>query len=108
MTEAEVEDADLRAVCDRAVRNYLAGARRNLAADLADGAVVSLPPKRLRVGSVESVNWVAPGRRVAVQVRAEEEDGAVWMLRYELAVVRHERWYVRQLHVDPRSKGATP
>jgi hypothetical protein len=106
--EDEVDDANLRAVCERAVRNYLAGARRNLAADLAEGAVVSLPPRQLRVSSVESLSWAAPGRRVAVQVRAEEPGGAAWTLRYELAVVRHERWYVRQLHVDPRSKGATP
>jgi hypothetical protein len=106
--EDEVEDAELRAVCERAVRNYLAGERRNLAADLADGAVVSLPTRRLRVESVESVAWAVPGRRVAVQLRAEEPDEATWTLRYELAVVRRERWYVRQLHVDPRSKGATP
>lgn len=104
----EIDDADLRAVCERAVRNYLAGARSNLAADLAEGAVVSLPPQQLQVLSVESVSWTVPGRRVAVQLRAEEQDGAVWTLRYELGVVRRERWYVRQLHVDPRSKGAMP
>jgi hypothetical protein len=105
--EEELEDSELRAVCERAVRNYLAGERRNLAADLADGAVVSLPARSLRVDSVESVTWVAPGRRVAVQLQAEQTGGTQWTLRYELDVMRRERWYVRQLHVDPRSNGAT-
>jgi Conjugative transposon protein TcpC len=105
-TEQDVDDPELRAVSERAVRNYLAGERRNLAADLADGAVVSLPGRRLRVDSVESITWAA-GRRVAVQVHAADAAGASWTLRYELAVVRHERWYVRALHVNPRSKGVS-
>jgi hypothetical protein len=105
--ELEVDDAGLRAVSERAVRNYLAGEHRNLAADLADGAVVALPGRALRVESIESITWAVPGRRVAVQLRAEEPGGSTWTLRYELGVVRRERWYVRQLHVDPRSKGAT-
>jgi hypothetical protein len=105
-TEQDVEDPELRAVGERAVRNYLGGERRNLAADLADGAVVALPSRRLAVDSVDSITW-APGRRVAVQVRASEAGGATWTLRYELAVVRRERWYVRALHVNPRSKGVS-
>lgn len=105
-TEQDVEDAELRAVGERAVRNYLEGERRNLAADLADGAVVALPSRRLTVDSVESITW-APGRRVVVQVRASDAGEATWTLRYELAVVRRERWYVRVLHVNPRSKGVS-
>lgn len=101
--ESEVEDSQLRAVCERAVHNYLAGGRRNLAADLAPAAVVSLPTQRLELGAVDSVTWAQPGRWAAVQVRAEDEDGAAWTLRYELRVVRHERWYVRAIQVDPRS-----
>jgi len=104
--EQDVDDPELRAVSERAVRNYLGGGRRNLAADLADGALVSLPSRRLTVDSVESITWAA-GRRVAVQVRASEAGGATWTLRYELAVVRRERWYVRSLHVNPRSKGVS-
>jgi hypothetical protein len=104
--EREVEDPELRAVSERAVRNYLAGERRNLAADLADGAIVGLPSKRLSVESVESISWAA-GRRVAVQVRASEAGSATWTLRYELTVVRRERWYVRSLHVNTRSEGVS-
>jgi hypothetical protein len=104
--EQDVDDPELRAVTERAVRNYLAGQRRNLAADLADGAIVALPSKRLTVESVESITWAA-GRRVAVQVRASDAGAANWTLRYELAVLRRERWYVRSLHINPRSKGAS-
>ena len=64
--EEDVEDGELRAVCERAVANYLAGERRDLAADLTDGAVVSLPARRLAVRSIDGVTWVRRGRRVAV------------------------------------------
>ena len=104
--ERDVDDSELRAVSERAVRNYLAGQRRNLAADLADGATVALPAKKLTVEGVESITWT-DGHRVAVQVRAVEQVGATWTLRYELAVVRRERWYVRSLHVNPQSKGVS-
>lgn len=105
--EDEVADGELRAVAERAVRNYLAGERRDLAADLVAGAVVSLPARTLTVASVESITWARTGRVVAVQVLARDADGGAWTLRYELAVVRRERWYVRALHVNPRSKGVS-
>ena len=103
--EEDVEDAGLRAVTERAVANYLAGERRDLAADLTDGAVVSLPARRLTVRSSDAVTWVRRGRRVAVAVQAEDEARNVWTLRYELGVVRSGRWFVRSLAVDPTSKG---
>jgi hypothetical protein len=106
--EDEVEDPRLLAVCERAVRNYLAGERRDLAADLTGDAVVSLPSRELTVRSVESVTWAVPGRRTAVQLQAGDPDGASWTLRYELAVVHRDRWYVRSLHTDPRAEGGTP
>lgn len=105
-SEQDVDDPELRAVSERAVRNYLAGQRRNLVADLADGAIVALPSKRLTVEGVDSITWAA-GRRVAVQVSAGDAGSATWTLRYELTVVRRERWYVRALHVNPRSKGVS-
>ena len=106
-SEDEVEDPGLRAVCERAVRNYLAGERRNLAADLTDNAVVSLPGRVLDVRSIETVTWAAPGRRVAIQLQAGDARNATWTLRYELAVVHRDRWYVRSLHTDPRAEGGT-
>jgi Conjugative transposon protein TcpC len=106
-SEDEVEDPGLRAVCERAVRNYLAGERRDLAADLTDDAVVSLPGRELDVRLIEAVTWAAPGRRAAVQLQAEDPEGGTWTLRYELAVLRRGRWYVRSLHTDPRAEGGT-
>ena len=103
--EQEVEDPGLRTVVGRAVRNYLAGERRDLVADLAPEAVVSLPSERLSLRAVEEVTWVRPGRQVAVAVEATDSRGAALRLRYELAVRRRDRWYVRSLHVDPRQGG---
>lgn len=104
--EDEVEDGQLRAVAERALRNYLAGEATNLRADLDPRAVVSLPAQKLAVASIDEITWALAGRRVAVALEAEDEAGAAWTLRYELDVVRSDRWYVRQIHTDPR-KGST-
>jgi hypothetical protein len=103
--EDEVDDRGLRAVAERAVRNYLAGDRRDLLADLAAGTVVSLPLQRLDVRSIEDITWVRPGGTAAVVLEGEDASGGVWTLRYELGVVKRDRWYVRSFHVDPREGG---
>ena len=95
----EVEDSALRTVAARAVRNYLAGERADLLADLDSAAVVSLPERPLRVESIDAVEWVAP-RRVAVRVSASDV-AAAFVLSYELAVVWRGRWYVRVVGVNP-------
>ena len=99
--EDDVADTQLRAVCERAVRNYLAGERGDLVADLDGSAVVSLPDQRLEVRAVEGMTRIGP-RSVAVEVQAAGS-GALWTLRYELEVVRRERWYVRAISTDPRA-----
>ena len=104
-SEDEVEDAGLRVVVERAVRNYLAGDKNDLLADLAPDAVVSLPSQRLEVSSIAELTWAEPGRMVAVLVEAEDAEGSSWTLRYELGVRKRDRWYVRSLHVDPRQGG---
>ena len=101
--EDDVEDTAVRAVARRAVTNYVERERDDLRADLDHGIVVSLPANALKVRSVESVTWAGP-RRVAVTVTAEDADGAEWTLRYELSVVRRDRWYVREISVDPTSR----
>lgn len=102
--EDEVGDQALRAVAGRVVKNYLALERENLAADLAPGAVVSMPEQRLKVASIDGVTW--SGRRVAVALSAEGADGVRLSLRYELAVVRDAgRWLVRTVHVNPTATG---
>jgi len=102
--EDDVSDSALVRVAERAVRNYLAGAADNLAADLDPAAVVSLPANDARVETVNEVTQAAPGR-VAVAVSAVVE-GARVELRYELGVVKRERWYVRSIAADPRARPA--
>jgi hypothetical protein len=105
--ERDVSDGALRAVAERAVTNYLAGQRDNLLADLHPAAVVSLPPALLDVRSVRSITKAA-GDRVAVEVSAADDAGIQWTLRYELAVVRRDRWYVRAIEPDPVAAGRRP
>ncbi|HWT94851.1 MAG TPA: conjugal transfer protein [Solirubrobacteraceae bacterium] len=104
--EREVDDEALRAVAGRVVKNYLARERDDLAADLAPGAVVSLPDLRLRVASLDGVTW--SGRRVAVAVTARGRGGLRLALRYELVVVRRGgRWLVRTVHTNPVANGGS-
>jgi hypothetical protein len=100
--EPEVEDGGLRAVARRAVANYLERQGANLKADLDATAVAALPSQALAVSEVESITWAGP-RRVAVQVSAEGA-GARWTLRYELDVVKRERWYVRSIETNPTER----
>jgi conjugative transposon protein TcpC len=103
--ERQVADGALRAVTQRALTNYLAGQRSNLLADLDSSAVVSLPTTVLHVSSVRSVTKAARDR-VAVELTAADEAGLQWTLRYELTVVRRDRWYVRAIAtVPPAAKG---
>jgi hypothetical protein len=99
--EVEVTDAGLRSVCERALRNYLGGDREDLLADLDADAVVSLPEQRLELKAIDQLSRGRAGTVVA-ELRASGA-GAVWTLRYELDVVRRERWYVRAISSDPRA-----
>lgn len=105
--EPDVTDDGLRAVAQRAITNYLAGERTNLLADLDAGAVVSLPTATLEVRSVRAITQAAPGR-VAVEVSAADATGTQWTLRYELAVVHRDRWYVRRIQTAPIAAAPRP
>lgn len=105
--ERDVTDDALRAVAERAVTNYLAGERTNLLADLDPAAVVSLPTTVLQVRSVRSITKAA-ANRVAVEVVADDRAGSQWTLRYELAVVHRDRWYVRAIEPEPVAPGGRP
>jgi len=98
--DPDVTDGGLRAVAQRAIANYLGGERTNLLADLDAGAVVSLPTATLEVRSVHSITQAARDR-VAVEVSAADATGTQWTLRYELAVVHRDRWYVRTIQTAP-------
>jgi Conjugative transposon protein TcpC len=100
-SDDDLQDTQLGAVARRAVGNYVSGAKTNLLADLAPDAVVSLPGQPMRLTELNSATWVEPKRRVAVEVIARDAQGNAWTLRYELDVVRRDRWYVRSIEVDP-------
>jgi hypothetical protein len=98
----EIADPALIAVTQRALRNYLAGSREELDADLAPGARVALPGNALNLTSVQRLTWSADRRSVVVAVQAQDARGARYTLSYELDV--HEiagRWEVSALQMDP-------
>jgi hypothetical protein len=101
----DVDDAQLSDVVRRSLSNYLAGARQNFAADLDRGAQVSLPPRPLRLEAVSSLTWLRPGVVVAT-VTAQDAQRLTFSLRYELAVVKRDRWFVGALNpAVPTTKG---
>jgi hypothetical protein len=93
-----VEDSELSAIARRAVTNYLKGEADDLRADLARGAVVTLP--ELRVGSPRPlvVTWL--DRTTGWVAVAVELPGGPRLV-YRLAVVKSERWYVRAINTNP-------
>ncbi len=98
----DVTDDALRAVCARALRNYLLGAADNLRADLSDDARVALPGLRLRLWRVVAVSWSPGARSVLVTVEAAEAGGTDYTLRYELDVARvQDRWEIAAIQMDP-------
>ncbi len=85
-----IEAADVAEVAERVIRNYLAGERQNLAADLATGASVSMPSQRLEVDSIEEIVWAdgPDSGAVLATVVAIDESRTTWTLTYELGVER--------------------
>ena len=102
--EQDVSDPDLETVVHRALGNYLSAQMSDLRADLAAGAAVSPPSQPLTLRSVDRVTWAGPGTAAAV-VTAASGDGTVLALRYELSVVKRDRWYVTAVETDPRKEG---
>jgi hypothetical protein len=100
----EVEEPALATVVTRALRNYLARAESELAADLAAGARVSLPEQRLMLQSLDSLDWSASQRSVLATLRARDERGAQYTLAYELGVrLSAGRWEISAIQTNPDS-----
>ena len=102
----DVADTQLTAVVRRALGNYVAGAGDNLRADLAPGAQLRSPTPRMTLDDVVSIQWAGPQRVSAVIVARDRADVA-YTLRYELAVVRRDRWYVAEINPPMTPKGVT-
>lgn len=93
----DLADTQLTAVVRRALGNYVAGAGDNLRADLAPGAQLRSPTPRMTLDDVVSIQRGGPQRVSAVIVARDRADVA-YTLRYELAVVRRDRWYVAEIN----------
>jgi hypothetical protein len=97
----ELGDAGLGEVVVRALRNYLAGSRQNLDADLVPGALVEPPDMHLALARVEQLR-AAPRGGVLATVSASDSRGATFALVYQLAVLRQGgRWEVAAIQPDP-------
>ncbi|HEU5105552.1 MAG TPA: conjugal transfer protein [Solirubrobacterales bacterium] len=85
-----VDDSEVTSLVRRALANYLAGDAENLSADLADAATVTLPTNRLRLESVDQLDWVdgSGGGAVVASITATDPVGGVYTLRYEVGIGR--------------------
>lgn len=101
----EVSDPALRTVVERALRNYLAGAGAELAADLTGAARVSLPAQPLSLEAMQRLDWSPEGGgAVSATVQAQDARGARYTLAYTLDVVLLAgRWEVAAIQMDPDS-----
>lgn len=105
----DVDDQDLATVLRRALRNYLAGEDGNLRADLATGARITPPSRRLVLDDVVSLQWAgrARGRVSAVVVARDPSGDVAYTLRYELRVAQRDRWYVAEIN-PPQARKELP
>ena len=92
-TREVVSDRALLEVLARVLRNYLSGAAPDLRADLSPAAAVTLPTARLRLRSLDRVEWLGE-RAVLATLTAADDRGATYTLAYELGIARRERPYV--------------
>jgi hypothetical protein len=98
----DVTDPALATVVSRALRNYLAGAPAELAADLSAEAQVSLPSMSLALTGIASIRWEPDGRSVQAVVQAHDRRGGQYVLAYEVDVaLRQGRWEVTAVQTDP-------
>jgi hypothetical protein len=101
----EVTDSALRTVVARALRNYLAGAGAELAADLSSAARVALPAQPLSLEAVARLDWSAEGGdAVTATVQVHDAHGARYTLAYDLDMTEVAgRWEVAAIQMDPNS-----
>jgi conjugative transposon protein TcpC len=97
----EAQDGALATVVTRALRNYLAGAGSELAADLTPGARVAPPPAPLQLQSLDALDWERAGRTLLALVHAQDARGARYALAYRLTVAASAgRWEIAAIEVD--------
>ncbi len=98
----EATEPALATVVVRALRNYLAGADGDLAADLTSDARVSVPTLSLTLNSLQHLFWAGDHRSVLAEVQAHDDRGVRYLLGYELDVVYAQgRWEISAVQMDP-------
>ncbi len=99
----EVTQPGLSVVIERALRNYLADAPQELAADLAAGTAIAPPEVHLTLDSMPSLTWSSGGGRTVVAlIDAHDARGAHYTLAYELDVEQVAgRWEISAIQTDP-------
>lgn len=101
-TGGEVRDPALTAVVERALRNYLAAAPQELAADLTPAARVALPATPQTLESIQSLAWSPDRGSVLAVVQTRDARGARYTLGYEADVAElHGRWEISAIETDP-------
>jgi hypothetical protein len=92
---SEVDNPALATVVQRALRNYLASAPSELAADLTPSARVSLPAMPMTMEGLQRLDWTQGSDSVIATVRASDTRGVRYTLEYELAVEHtQDRWEI--------------
>ena len=77
---------------------------KSLANSSAGELVIAPATQPLTLRSLDRLSWVGSGNAAAL-VTAASGDGTVLALRYELRVVKRDRWYVAAVESDPRKEG---
>jgi len=101
----ELEEPGLRTVVERALRNYLADAGGELAADLTATAHVSLPAQPLSLDTVQHLDRSTEGGdALTAIVQTTDARGVHYTLAYDLDVAQVAgRWEVAAIQMDPDS-----
>jgi hypothetical protein len=100
----EVSDRALSAVVERGLRNYLAAAPEELAADLVSHAPIAVPRLDLTLESVQRLSWSSDRSSVLAVVQAHDARGVQYTLGYELDVADIEgRWEISAIQMDSRA-----
>jgi Conjugative transposon protein TcpC len=101
----ELDEPALSAVVERALRNYLADAGSELAADLTPSARVSLPAQPLGLETMQHVvRSTEGGDALTATVQATDAHGVHYTLAYDLDVAQVAgRWEIAAIQMDPDS-----
>jgi hypothetical protein len=100
----EVSDHALVAVVGRGLRNYLAAAPEELAADISRHAPIAVPAVGLTLESVQRLGWTPDRRSVVAVVQAHDVRGVRYTLGYELDVADVEgRWEISAIQMDAQA-----